>query len=260
MTSDLMMVGSYDYSLVALSVFVSILAAYAARDLAERVRTAARGRTWLAWLVGGAAADGIGTWSMHYTGMLAFDLPVPVQYDWPTAILSLLAGMIGSAATLFIVSCSTIGALRALVASIFLGSMGVSGLHYTAMAAMRLQGRHYYAPTLVTLSVMLAIMSSLMALTLTFLFRDDSRGRTLQNPGSAVLRGAANPVMHYTAMAAVTFTSTTEVPDISHAVSIWSLGVLGISIVPVMVLAVALLTTLMDRLQQQSALLDELFE
>jgi PAS domain S-box-containing protein len=99
-----------------------------------------------------------------------------------------------------------------------------------------------------------------MALTLTFLFRDDSRGRTLRNHGSAVLRGTANPVMHYSAMAAITFTYAAEVPDLSHAVSIWSLGVLGISIVSVMVLVVALLTTLVDRLQQQSALLDELFE
>ena len=78
--SDLAMVGSYDYRLVALSVFVSILAAYAARDLSARVR--ARGQAWLAWLAAAATtADGIGTWSMHYTGMLAYRLPIPVNYD-----------------------------------------------------------------------------------------------------------------------------------------------------------------------------------
>ena len=66
--------GSYDYRLVALSVFISILAAYAARDLSERISDA-RGGVWLAWLAVGAAADGIGTWSMHYTGMLAYQLP-----------------------------------------------------------------------------------------------------------------------------------------------------------------------------------------
>jgi PAS domain S-box-containing protein len=66
--------------------------------------------------------------------------------------------------------------------------------------------------------------------------------------------------MHYTAMAAVTFPYSREVPDLSHAVSISSLGVLGISIVPVMVLVVALLTTGVDRVQKQRAHLDELFE
>jgi PAS domain S-box-containing protein len=66
--------------------------------------------------------------------------------------------------------------------------------------------------------------------------------------------------MHYTAMAAVIFTYTEELPDLTHAVSIESLGILGISIVPLMVLIVALLTSLVDRLQKQRALLDELFE
>jgi hypothetical protein len=44
-------------------------------------------------------------------------------------------------------------------------------------------------------------------------------------------------------MAAVSFRRSSELPDLSHAVSISSLGVLGISIVPVMVLAAALPTT-----------------
>src|SRR5256885_3789832 len=52
-------------------------------DLAGRT-TAARGRIRLTWLAGGATAMGIGIWSMHYIGMLAFSLPVPVLYDWPT--------------------------------------------------------------------------------------------------------------------------------------------------------------------------------
>jgi PAS domain S-box-containing protein len=61
-------------------------------------------------------------------------------------------------------------------------------------------------------------------------------------------------------MAVVIFTASSEVPNLSHAVSISSIGVLGISIVPAMVLIVALLTSLVDRLEKQRALLDELFE
>jgi PAS domain S-box-containing protein len=251
----------HDHRLVALSVFISILAAYAARDLSERV-SEARGRAWLAWLVCGATVDGIGTWSMHYTGKLALRLPVPVLFDWPTVMLSLMVSILGSAAALSFVSRSKIGWPRAWAGSILLGGVGISGLHYTAMAAMRLPGmhHHYYSPLLVILSVVLAIVISLMALTVTFRFRDFDPGPRLRYHGRAVLRGAANPVMHYTAMAAVIFTYTEELPDLTHAVSIESLGILGISIVPLMVLIVALLTSLADRLQKQRALLDELFE
>ena len=127
-SSALVMAGSYDYRVVALSVLISILAAYAARDLSERI-SEARGEVWLAWLVVGASADGIGTWSMHYTGMLALHLPVPVQYDWPTVLLSLLVSIVGSGAALFIVSRRKIGRIRAVAGTIVLGAVGISGLH-----------------------------------------------------------------------------------------------------------------------------------
>ena len=52
-------IGSYNYALVALSVFIAMFAAYAALDLAARV-TAATGWTRAIWLLGGAAAMGIG--------------------------------------------------------------------------------------------------------------------------------------------------------------------------------------------------------
>jgi NO-binding membrane sensor protein with MHYT domain len=95
----------------------------------------------------------------------------------------------------------------------------------------------------------LAIVLSIMALSLTFLVRDNAPRPSLRNHGSAVLRGAANPVRHDTAMAAVSFRHSSELPDLSHVVSLSSLGVLGISIVPVMVLAVALPTTEWRRVQ-----------
>src|SRR2546421_5130248 len=81
--------GTYDLGLVALSVVIAILASGAALDLANRV-TAARGRARALWLAGGAFAMGSGIWSMHYVGMLAFRLPVPVLYDVPTVLVSWL--------------------------------------------------------------------------------------------------------------------------------------------------------------------------
>src|SRR6266704_7111684 len=91
--------GSYDYRLVALSVLIAVLASYAALDLAARV-TAAQGRIRSAWLWGGAAAMGTGIWSMHYIGMLAFSLPIPVAYHWPTVLLSLIAAILASVVAL----------------------------------------------------------------------------------------------------------------------------------------------------------------
>src|SRR3984885_876501 len=87
---------TYDYRLVALSVLIAMLASYAALDLGGRV-TASRGRLRFIWLLGGSAAMGVGIWSMHYIGMLAYSLPVAVYYAWPEVLLSLLAAILASA-------------------------------------------------------------------------------------------------------------------------------------------------------------------
>ncbi|MGZ4779218.1 MAG: MHYT domain-containing protein [Thermoanaerobaculia bacterium] len=247
----------HDHRLVALSILISIVAAYASRALAGRLRVA-RGRPWVAWFAGAAIVDGISTWSMHYTGMLALRLPAPQMFDWRKVILSFFVGVGGSALALLSLGRGRISWLRALTTGIFLGGIGISGLHYSAMRALRVRGlgHEYSSPALVTASVLLAILISAAAAPLAFA----PPTQVLRNHAGAFLRGAANPAMHYTSMAALIFFPAREHLDFQHTVSIASVGILGISIVPLMVLLVALLTTLADRLATQRALLDELFE
>ena len=237
--------GSYDYRLVVLSVLIAICAAYAALDLAGRI-TAAKGRLRLAWLAGGAIAMGLGIWSMHYIGMLAFSLPVLVLYDWPTVLVSFLAAIFASAVALFVVSRKKMGWSRALAGSAIMGG-GIATMHYTGMAAMRLSAMCSYDPLLLTLSVVFAITISLIALWLTFRFREDAKTSPWWKTGSAVVMGAAMPVMHYTGMAAARFTLSTEVPDTTHAVNTSTLGLAGVSSVTLLVLGVAVLTSAFDR-------------
>jgi len=243
MTPDLVLVGSYDYLLVALSVIIAVLASYAALGLAGRV-TSAQGKVRLLWLSGGAIAMGFGIWSMHYIGMLAFRLPVPVQYDWPTVLLSLLAAILASSVALFVVSRQKMGVIRASLGSILMGS-GIAAMHYIGMAAMRLPAMCRYSPSLFILSVVLAVVISFVALWLTFYFRGDTSPWSWRKAISALVMGAAIPVMHYTGMAAASFTpSMSGHQDLAHAVSVSSLSVAGISIVTFVVLGSVLLTSL----------------
>jgi len=242
----MVLVGSYDYRLVALSVLIAILASYAALDLAGRV-TSAQGKARLLWLNGRAIAMGFGIWSMHYIGMLAFRLPIPVQYDWPTVLLSLVAAIVASGIALFVVSRHMMGVIRAVLGSIFMGS-GIAIMHYTGMAAMRLFAMCSYSATLVTLSVILAIMISFVALWLTFYSRGETAAWSWRKILSAVVMGAAIPVMHYTGMAAASFTASPSVHgNRSHAISVTSLSVAGVTVVTLTVLGLVLLTSLADR-------------
>jgi len=237
--------GVYDGRLVALSVLIAIFAAYAALDLAARV-TAARGRNRLFWLAGGAFAMGCGIWSMHYVGMLAFSLPVPVLYHWPTVLLSFFAAVLASAVALVVVSRTEITVSRAVVGAAIMGG-GISVMHYTGMAAMRLPAVRSYDPFLFASSVILSIAISLAALWFAFQFRRDLRRSLWPRIGSAMVMGSAVPVMHYTGMAAARFQPSPAAPDLSHVVSTSSLGFAGVSVMTVLISAVAVITSAVDR-------------
>lgn len=212
---------SYDYRLVALSIVIAIVASYAALDLAGLV-TATRNKTRVAWLFGGATVMGTGIWSMHYTGMLAYHLPVAVYYHVPTVILSLAAAIGASFVALFTVSRKNFNVLHLIAGSLLMGS-GICAMHYTGMAAMRLSAMHQWDTGFVAASVAIAVVVSTVALVVTFLFREDKPSLAWKMV-CAVMMGLAIPAMHYTAMTAVTYTHTNEAPDLTNAIDISALA------------------------------------
>ncbi len=239
------MTGSYSPALVALSVLVAMCAAYVALDLAGRISLAApRARRF--WIAGGATAMGLGIWSMHYLGMLAFTLPVPVLYDLPTVLLSLLAAVAASAVALSLASGQRLGVGGALFGSLAMGA-GISTMHYVGMYAMRLPAHCEWDLGLVSLSVVIAVIVSLVALFLTFNLRTDARAYSPVKLASAVVMGLAVAGMHYTGMAGATFVPSAMHGDLTWAVSISQLGITGITLVTFMVLALALVTSMVDR-------------
>lgn len=258
MTSDLVMAGSYNYGLVALSILIAMLGSYATITLAARVN-ANHGGTRLSWRIGGSTAMAIGTWAMHYTGMLAFRLPIPILYDWPTALLSFLPSLLASTVALVVVIRPRMESSRAFVAGIFVGG-GIAAQHYTAMASMRFQGMHRYDATLVLLSVLLAMTFALLSVWQMFVFRDERDGLKMRKVASVVLMGTAISAMHYSGMASASFVESTAPSDLSHAISISLLDAVGIGAIGMTILASALLTSMLDRMRKRKLLLDELFE
>jgi NO-binding membrane sensor protein with MHYT domain len=239
------MTGDYDFRLVTLSVVIAVFAAYAALDLAGRV-TASQRKARLLWLSGGATSMGLGIWSMHYIGMLAFHMPMKMFYHPPTVLLSLLAAIAASGVALYTVSRKQMGTWQVVIGSIFMGA-GIAAMHYIGMAAMRLQARVAYDPRLVLASILLAVTISMVALLLTFRVREEQKtsGRKV---ASALVMGSAIPVMHYTGMWAAHFMPTDVPVDVSNAVSISSIGITAIAASSLLVLALVMVTAFLDRL------------
>ena len=199
------MVGSYDTGLVILSVVVAAIASYVALDLASRISASLGGSAARYWLAGGALSMGTGIWSMHFIGMLAFRLPMPMSYDVALTLLSLLIAVIVSGFALLTVSHGMLSMRRLLGAGLMMG-LGIASMHYTGMAAMEMNPPIRYDPLLFTLSIVIAIAASLAALWIAFQLRSEtilSAFRT--KAGSAIVMGAAISGMHYTGMAAAIF-------------------------------------------------------
>ncbi|MGA9390957.1 MAG: diguanylate cyclase [Candidatus Sulfotelmatobacter sp.] len=236
--------GRYDYSLVALSVVLAICSSYAALDLAGRV-TSAQGRARAAWLSCGAIAMGLGIWAMHYVGMLALSFPMPVFYHLPTVALSLLAAIAASGVALLVVSRPKMGRTQEIAGSVVMGS-GIAAMHYTGMAAMRCSAVIVYDFRIVFLSVVLAIVISLIALQLSFRVRDEKR-TSLRKVVSALAMGSSIPLMHYTGMWAATFHSSTVIPTHTQSLGISSIGVVAIGASTLFVLGAAVASASLDR-------------
>jgi NO-binding membrane sensor protein with MHYT domain len=191
---------AYDPALVTLSILIAVLASYTALDLGGRVRT---GTGWArrAWIAAAAVAMGGGIWSMHFIAMLAFHMATPVTYDLALTLVSLLLAIAVTAAGFTVVGRKAARAGDTVLSGIFMG-FGIVGMHYTGMAAMRMPATLHYDFLLVALSGLIAIGAATVALWLTL-----RRQKLLPKLAAAIAMGLAIAGMHYTGMAAATFTA-----------------------------------------------------
>lgn len=189
----------HDPVLVALSILIAALASYTALDLATRMR-AASGRARRSWLVAAAIAMGGGIWSMHFVGMLAFSQPgLEISYDPFLTLLSLAIPIVVAAAAFAVVGRRP----QALLVSGFAMGLGISGMHYTGMAAMRMAAITEYESRWVVLSILIAISASVVALWLAF-----RNTNAVQRLFAGLVMGLAISGMHYAAMQGAMFLPT----------------------------------------------------
>jgi PAS domain S-box-containing protein len=234
-------IGTYDPYLVALSVAVACLASYAALDLGGRIRCS-RGWARLAWLATAAIAMGGGIWSMHFIGMLAFLMPMPVSYDLGLTLLSLAVAIGVTGFGFFMIGTRRVTAAEFVLSGIFMG-IGIVAMHYTGMAAMYMPAEIRFDRVLVALSVFIAIGASIAALWLAF-----RTTMTWQRLLAAIVMGIAISGMHYTGMAAATFIANPEM-DGAHGepVLVQTDLALGIAAITFVILLLALVESAFDR-------------
>src|ERR1700716_1556492 len=240
--------GTYDPHLVALSILVAAFASYTALDLGGRV-AAARGFARRVWLAAAAITMGGGIWSMHFVAMLAFIMPTPMSYDFGLTALSLGVAMFVTGGGFYVISRQSGSLLRLVLSGFFMG-LGIAAMHYTGMAAMREHVDLSYDRIFVALSLVIAIGASTAALWLAF--RNTDLGQKLI---AAVVMGVAISGMHYTAMGGTTFAAHGPIPQAHGYASLdqtnLALAVAGTTFV---ILASALIASLSEQKRAEEAL------
>lgn len=194
----------YSVSIVLISLIVAIFASYVSLDLVRSIARA-HARTKFYWIFGSSVAMGLGIWSMHYIGMLAFHIPgVPMAYDISLMGLSILVAISASSIGLSVINRPNLSIARIMGGGTAM-AFAIVGMHYIGMFSMRMDAVIQWDIGLVLLSILVALFASYITITLA------AEMKNKRNPMGAhiltsVIFGLGIAAMHYIGMEAATFT------------------------------------------------------
>jgi NO-binding membrane sensor protein with MHYT domain len=222
------MIASIDYWLVLLSLGIAVIASFVALELASRIATYKGQKAARYWLAGGAISMGIGIWSMHFIGMLAYRPPIPLSYDVGITLLSLAIAILAAGFALYWASRAAMNWVRLPGGALLMG-LGIASMHYAGMAAMRMEPSIRYEPWLFSLSLLIAVAASAVALWYISRMRLDTIMSAFWNrTGSALIMGTAFCAMHYAAMAAADIApDSVSMASPQNITAVWLASALG---------------------------------
>ncbi|HZW67118.1 MAG TPA: bifunctional diguanylate cyclase/phosphodiesterase [Pseudogracilibacillus sp.] len=226
--------GSYNYSIVSLSIVIAIAISYVSLNIASRTGdTFSRQRVF--WLALGSMIMGVGVWAFHFIGMIAFNINIPVSYDLSLTLISLLASVAGSFIAFYITSSTNIKKRMVILGGVFLAS-GIVSMHYLGMKAMIMPATVEYDVELFILSIFIAFIASYGALFL-FISFQAKHSVTLLKIISAIVMGGAISGMHYTGMAAASFYIDSEAVIEPHTLDTMLLYGIILSVVLLLIIS-----------------------
>ena len=246
----------YDPSLVVISILIAIFSAFMAFQVATQAAyTQSKSRQQIMLLTGSVVLGG-GVWSMHFIGMLAFDLCTPVTYQFGLTALSLLPSIAASWVALNLLSKPSFKFAQVLVSGVLVGA-GIGTMHYVGMAAMEMAPLLRYDPVFFALSIVVAVILAVIALWVRTGLNQffSSKMRTSKsNFIASIVMGLAISGMHYTGMAAARFVKP-EGLELSLQSSFISFYLaLGVSVGTVLIISLVLIVNVIFKYKDLSLL------
>ncbi|ETX63074.1 EAL domain-containing protein [Citrobacter portucalensis] len=247
---------SWDPVLIGISFVVAFIASFIALDSAGKVAISNR-RESTFWRLSGGATLGMGIWSMHFIGMLAMKMSMPINYHFSLTAFSFFIALISATLAINIaISGNTLSTKRLVVATGIL-SAGVVTMHYVGMYAIIEHVAILWSHSLILLSVMIAIVASGVGLWLAFHLRQNTRRALINRLVAALIMALAIASMHYTGMGAATFTHFGH--TVHNGLSTLELSV-WVCAVTLVILGIMLVVSMVDSQLRTSRLADNLHQ
>lgn len=247
---------SWDPVLIGISFVVAFIASFIALDSAGKVAISSR-RESTFWRLSGGATLGMGIWSMHFIGMLAMKMSMPINYHFSLTAFSFLIALISATLAINIaISGQTLSTRRLIVATSLL-STGVVAMHYVGMVAIVEHVAIRWQFSLILLSVVIAIIASGIGLWLAFHLRQNTRRALINRLIAALVMALAIASMHYTGMGAATFTHFGHTAHDGLSTLELSIWVCAITLV---ILGIMLVISMVDSQLRTSRLADNLHQ
>lgn len=206
-------ISTYNFPLVLFSIVVAVFSSSVALDISSRLKSKKEASRFR-WILAGAFILGLGIWSMHFIGMLAFHLSIEVSYRISIVILSIIPAIVSCGIAFYIVSKPTVKRSSLFIGAFFIGT-GIISMHYLGMEAMLMNAAITYDPFLWTVSAAIAYTASFLGLYLLFYMPDVSGFHWRKLVGAAFI-GLAVSGMHYTGMGAATVSGSAH--SINHSI------------------------------------------
>ncbi len=247
---------SWDPVLIGISFVVAFIASFIALDSAGKVAISNRRQSTF-WRLSGGATLGMGIWSMHFIGMLAMKMSMPINYHFSLTAFSFFIALISATLAINIaISGNTLSTKRLVVATGIL-SAGVVTMHYVGMYAIIEHVAILWSHSLILLSVMIAIVASGVGLWLAFHLRQNTRRALINRLVAAFIMALAIASMHYTGMGAATFTHFGH--SVHNGLSTLELSV-WVCAVTLVILGIMLVVSMVDSQLRTSRLADNLHQ
>jgi diguanylate cyclase (GGDEF)-like protein/PAS domain S-box-containing protein len=200
------LITAYDPILVFLSILIAILSSFSAFGMVERNISSRQSSQKIAWNLFAASMMAIGIWAMGFIGLLALKPTMPVNYNVPTIILSVLPLICACSIVLWLITQQAFNYFRLVAAGLLLGS-AISLMHYINIATISSNTVMVHNAGLVYLASFIALALAIVALKIQYqaIHQSQYKFTTKKQIVSAVVMGLAFSGMYYPAMTALQF-------------------------------------------------------